>query len=82
MISLMQESLLASPRRDLDRRTLGHAVAGRACREVQHGRLSVNRGLSGLACGDCRRIHHGNSGRLPPAWRCLRLPITEALKAS
>ncbi len=79
--SLVQESVLASAAGTLLGSALsmivipGHAVRfsmGVFQMTVDHQVL-----LTGLAAG----LFMGVVGALPPAWRCLRLPISEALKA-
>ncbi len=82
LVSLIQESLLISAAGTL----VGSALSlllleGRAVKfsmgvfqlVVDHNVL-----LFGVAAG----LIMGVLGTLPPAWRCLRLPITEALKAA
>ena len=81
VFSLIQESVLATAAGAL----IGAATALVALNGV-HVRFSM--GVFGLvidspvlAAGLCAGLLLGVLGALPPAWRCLRLPISQALKA-
>jgi putative ABC transport system permease protein len=81
VISLMQESLLAS--------AAGALIAALVAELFLHGvNVRFSMGVFGLtidpatlALGLLAGVFLGVIGALPPAWRCLRLPINEALKA-
>jgi ABC-type antimicrobial peptide transport system permease subunit len=81
VISLVQESLLATAAG-----ALLACVIGLVALDGLHVRFSM--GVFGLtidstvmALGLCAGLGLGLIGALPPAWRALRLPIAEALKA-
>ena len=82
VVSLVQESLLAASAGTLLGAGVGLAVLhGRSVRfsmGVFQMTLDQHVLLLGLVAG----LVVGVVGALPPAWRCLRMPITEALKAS
>lgn len=82
VLSLVQESLLTAAAGSL----LGAAVAlltldGLAVR-FSMGVFGLTVDAPVLAAGLIAGVILGIVGALPPAWRCLRLPIPEALKAS
>ena len=81
VLSLIQESVLATAAGAL----IGAAIALVALNGVN---VRFSMGVFGLvidspvlAAGLCAGLLLGVIGALPPAWRCLRLPISQALKA-
>lgn len=82
VVSLLQESLLTAAAGAL----IACAVAGRL---IDGQAVTSSMGVfelvidhRALFTGLLAGLMVGIVGALPPAWRCLRLPITEALKAS
>jgi putative ABC transport system permease protein len=82
VLSLVQESVLATTAGTLVASVLGLAVLdGLAVRFSMGAFGLVVDGLV-LGTGIVAGVLLGVVGALPPAWRCLRMPIPEALKAS
>ena len=81
VLSLVQESVLATAAGALLAAAVGAARARRPGRAVLDGRVRPGGRPAVLATGLVAGVLLGVIGALPPAWRCLRMPITEALKA-
>jgi ABC-type antimicrobial peptide transport system permease subunit len=82
MLSLIQESLLTSSAGTLLGSILGVLLLdGRAVR-FSMGVFQLVVDYQVLLIGAAAGLLMGVLGALPPAWRCLRLPINEALKAA
>ena len=81
VVSLMQESLLATAAGAL-------VAAGLAVLLLDGLTVRFSMGVFGLVidstvllAGLAAGVVLGVAGALPPAWRCLRLPVSDALKA-
>lgn len=82
LISLMQESLLTAAAGVLVGSLVGLAVLdGRAVR-FSMGVFELTVDSQVLLVGAAAGLIMGIVGALPPAWKCMRLPITEALKGA
>jgi putative ABC transport system permease protein len=82
MISLIQESLLASAAGTLIGAVLGMLLLNGRAVKFSMGVFQLTVDHRVLLLGIAAGFIMGILGAIPPAWRCLRLPITEALKAS
>ena len=82
VLSLMQESVLATTAGALVAAAIGLAVLDGLAVRFSMGAFGLVVDGPVLATGLVSGVVLGLIGALPPAWRCLRMPITEALKAS
>jgi putative ABC transport system permease protein len=82
VVSLMQESVLAATAGALVAATLGIVVLDGLAVRFSMGAFGLVVDGPVLAAGLLAGVVLGVVGALPPAWRCLRMPIPEALKAS
>lgn len=82
VLSLVQESVLAATTGSLVAAALGLAVLDGLAVRFSMGAFGLILDGPVLAIGLLSGIILGVVGALPPAWRCLRMPITEALKAA
>jgi putative ABC transport system permease protein len=82
MISLMQESLLTSAAGTLIGSVLGMLLLDGRAVKFSMGVFQLSVDYRVLLFGVAAGLTMGLLGAIPPAWRCLRFPITEALKAS
>ena len=82
VLSLVQESLLASVAGALIAAALGVLLLDGLSVRFSMGAFGLVIDPLVLGTGLLAGILLGLIGALPPAWRCLRMPITEALKAS
>lgn len=82
MVSLMQESLLTSAAGTLIGSALGMLLLNGRAVKFSMGVFQLSVDYRVLLLGVAAGLTMGILGAIPPAWRCLRLPITEALKAS
>lgn len=81
-VSLMQESLLAAAAGALVAAGIGLLVLDGLTVRFSMGVFGLTVDSAVLALGLAAGAVLGIIGAMPPAWRCLRLPITEALKAA
>ena len=79
--SLMQESLLATAAGALIAALLAQIFLDGVNVRFSMGVFGLTIDPATLALGLLASVFLGVIGALPPAWRCLRLPINEALKA-
>jgi ABC-type antimicrobial peptide transport system permease subunit len=77
----MQESLLATTAGALLAAVIGLAVLDGLAVRFSMGAFGLVVDGPVLAAGLIAGGALGVLGAIPPAWRCLRMPITEALKA-
>ena len=82
VLSLMQESVLATMAGALLAAGIGLFVLDGLSVSFSMGAFGLVVDGLVLATGLLAGLFLGIAGALPPAWRCLRMPITEALKAS
>jgi putative ABC transport system permease protein len=82
VVSLIQESLLAASAGTLVGAGVGLALLHGHSVRFSMGVFQLTVDQHGLLLGLVAGLMVGIVGALPPAWRCLRMPITEALKAS
>ncbi len=82
VLSLMQESVLATTAGSLVAAVIGLAVLDGLAVRFSMGAFGLLVDGPVLATGLAAGVILGIIGALPPAWRCLRMPITEALKAA
>ncbi len=82
VVSLIQESLLAASAGTLLGAVVGLAVLHGHSVRFSMGVFQLTVDQHVLLMGLVAVLAVGIVGALPPAWRCLRMPITEALKAS
>lgn len=82
VLSLVQESVLATTAGSLVAAALGLAVLDGLAVRFSMGAFGLIVDGPVLAAGLLSGVALGVVGALPPAWRCLRMPITEALKAA
>jgi putative ABC transport system permease protein len=82
VLSLVQESMLSSAAGALIGAALALAALDGLTVRFSLGVFGLVVDSAVLAAGLGAGLFLGIVGALPPAWRCLRLPITEALKAA
>jgi putative ABC transport system permease protein len=82
MLSLMQESLLTSAAGTLLASLLAILVINGHAVRFSMGVFELTVDYRVLLMGAAAGLLMGTLGALPPAWKCMRLPITEALKAA
>ena len=82
VLSLVQESVLAATAAALLAAVVGLAVLDGLAVRFSMGAFGLVVDGPVLAAGLSSGVVLGVVGALPPAWRCLRMPITEALKAA
>lgn len=82
MLSLIQESLLTSAAGTLLGSILGLLLLDGKAVRFSMGVFQLVVDYQVLLVGAAAGLLMGILGALPPAWRCLRLPINEALKAA
>ncbi|MBI5252257.1 MAG: ABC transporter permease [Desulfomonile tiedjei] len=82
MISIIQESLLTSATGTLIGSMLGMLLLNGRAVKFSMGVFQLVVDYRVLLLGVAAGLIMGVLGAMPPAWRCLRLPIIEALKAS
>ena len=81
VVSLMQESVLATAAGALLAAAFGLLVLDGITVRFSMGVFGLTIDSSVLLAGLGAGLLLGLIGALPPAWRCLRLPVTDALKA-
>ena len=81
VLSLVQESLLAAAAGALVASVIGLLVFDGIHVRFSMGVFGLTIDSTALALGLAAGLALGVAGALPPAWRALRLPIAEALKA-
>ncbi|HYF51876.1 MAG TPA: ABC transporter permease, partial [Planctomycetota bacterium] len=81
VISLMQESLLAAAAGSLVACFVGLIVLDGMAIRFSMGAFGLVMDGPVLAAGLFSGLVLGVAGALPPAWRCLRMPVAEALKS-
>jgi ABC-type antimicrobial peptide transport system permease subunit len=81
VLSLVQESLLATAAGALVASVIGLLVFDGIHVRFSMGVFGLTIDSTVLALGLAAGLALGVAGALPPAWRALRLPIAEALKA-
>jgi putative ABC transport system permease protein len=82
ILSLAQESVLATAAGALLAAAIGKLLLDGLAVSFSMGAFALLFDSTVLAIGLGAGLLLGVIGSLPPAWRCLRLPIAEALKAS
>jgi putative ABC transport system permease protein len=82
VLSLMQESVLATMAGALLAAGVGLFMLDGLAVRFSMGAFGLVVDGPVLTTGLLAGLFLGIAGALPPAWRCLRMPITEALKAS
>ena len=82
MISLIQESLLTSSAGTLLGSLLGMVLINGRAVKFSMGVFQLVVDYRVLLLGVAAGLIMGTLGAIPPAWRCLRPPINEALKFS
>jgi len=82
VLSLIQESLIASVAGALIAATVGVFLLDGVAVRFSMGVFGMTVDSLVLAMGLGAGVMLGLIGGLPPAWRCLKLPIAEALKAT
>ena len=81
VLSLVQESILATAAGALIAATIAMMLLDGVNVRFSMGVFGLTIDSSVLAAGLVAGVLLGVIGALPPAWRCLRLPINEALKS-
>jgi ABC-type antimicrobial peptide transport system permease subunit len=81
VISLMQESLLLAATGALLASLIGVVLLDGLAVRFSMGAFGMVLDGPVLATGLCAGLVLGIVGALPPAWRCLKMPVAEALKA-
>ena len=81
-LSLIQESLLAASLALIIALCLGWLFLDGIAISFSMGVFQLTLSARVIASAACTAVVLGLLGSLPPAWHCLRLPITEALKTS
>jgi putative ABC transport system permease protein len=81
VVSLAQESVLATAAGALIAASIGKLLLDGVAVRFSMGAFSLAFDSTVLSTGLGAGLLLGVIGALPPAWRCLRLPIAEALKA-
>jgi putative ABC transport system permease protein len=81
VISLAQESVLATAAGALIAAAIGKLLLDGIAVRFSMGAFALSFDSTVLVFGLAAGFLLGAIGALPPAWRCLRLPIAEALKA-
>jgi len=82
IVSLMQESMLAAAAGSLLAALLGLVLLDGLAVRFSMGAFGLVMDGPVLAAGLVAGLALGIIGALPPAWRCLRLPVAESLKAT
>jgi putative ABC transport system permease protein len=82
MLSLVQESLLTAAAGTLAASAIGSVLLNGQAVKFSMGVFQLAVDYRVLLFGAMTGLLMGILGSLPPAWKCLRLPITEALKAT
>jgi putative ABC transport system permease protein len=82
VLSLVQESVLATTAGALVAAVIGLAVLDGLAVRFSMGAFGLVLDGPVLAAGLLAGVALGVVGALPPAWRCLRMPITDALKSA
>lgn len=82
VLSLVQESMLAAAAGAIVAAGLSLALLDGVAVRFAMGAFGLRMDAATLALGLLAGLTLGFVGALPPAWRCLRLPIAQALKAS
>jgi ABC-type antimicrobial peptide transport system permease subunit len=81
VLSLMQESVLACTAGTLLAAAIAVFLLNGISVRFSMGVFGLRIDSTGLLLGLTAGLFLGIVGALPPAWRCLRLPISESLKA-
>ena len=82
MLSLIQESLLTAAAGTLAASAIGSLLLNGQAVKFSMGVFQLAVDYRVLLFGALTGLLMGVLGSLPPAWKCLRLPITESLKAT
>ncbi|MEW6351171.1 MAG: FtsX-like permease family protein [Thermodesulfobacteriota bacterium] len=82
MLSLVQESVLTAAAGTLLASALGLVLMDGLAVKFSMGVFQLATDYGALLWGAVAGLVMGTVGAFPPAWKCLRLPITEALKAA
>jgi ABC-type antimicrobial peptide transport system permease subunit len=82
VLSLVQESVLATVAGALLAAAIGFVWLDGLAIRFSIGTFGLVLDSEALLMGLCTGLALGLVGALPPAWRCLQMPVAESLKAS